>query len=68
MNNYKCYGLLFIPNYVNNKLEIEIIDLNYTNINNIEGIIQYIINVFKIDNFDIIYSPLDFDHYKMLWN
>lgn len=68
MRNYKCYGVLFIPNINTTKLDIEIIDLNYTDVSNIEGIIEYVINVFKIDNFDIIYSPLDFDHYKMLWS
>ena len=67
MRNYKCYGRLYVPSK-RDFIDVEIIDLNYTDVSNIEGIIEYVINVFKIDNFDIIYSPLDFDHYKMLWS
>lgn len=61
----KCYAALTIHP---ESFDQELIDVSFTDINNVEGIIQYILNVLKIQTFDLYFTDLDFDHFKQLAN
>ena len=66
--NDKCYGILYIPKYNPYGERIgykkEYVDLNFTiDIHNEENICRYIRDVLKINNFSVIWTFLDFDHF-----
>ena len=61
-----CYAALDIKN--NGSFDLELIDVSFTDTTNVEGIIEYIINVLKIQRFDLYFSNLDYDHFKQLKN
>lgn len=63
---YKCYAKLYVPNY--RTFNTEIVDISWANTSNIEGLIEFIKNVWKINNFDIYFSILDYNHFKSLHN
>lgn len=46
----------------------EFIDLSWCDSSNIEGIIEFIINVYKIDSFDLIYTFWDYDNYVKIFS
>lgn len=70
----KCYGILFIPIYFYTEsghefLEYkkEYIDLNFTSdITNEENICRYIEDVLGVENYEVYWTFLDFDHFKEL--
>lgn len=63
MNKLNCFAII-----QTNSNELELLDLNFTDTSNTEGIIEYIKNVLKINTFNVYFTPLDYDHYKQLWN
>ena len=63
MNKLNCFAII-----QTNSDELELLDLNFTDTSNTEGIIEYIKNVLKINTFNVYFTPLDYDHYKQLWN
>ena len=63
MNKLNCFAII-----ETNSNELELLDLNFTDTSNIKGIEEYVKNVLKIDTFNLYFTPLDYDHYKQLWN
>lgn len=63
MNKLNCFAIVEINNQ-----ELELLDLSFTDTSNVEGIEEYVKNVLKIERFNLYFTPLDYDHYKQLWN
>ena len=64
MSNLNCFGIIEI----NPGLDLELLDLSFTDTSNVEGIIEYVKNVVGTDTFSLHFTPLDYDHYKQLCN
>lgn len=64
MSNLNCFGIIEI----NPGLDLELLDLSFTDTSNVEGIIEYVKNVVGTDTFSLYFTPLDYDHYKQLCN
>lgn len=61
-----CYAALQIKN--NGSFDLELVDVSFTDTSNVEGIIEYILNVLKIQTFTLYFTDLDYDHFKQLMN
>ena len=64
MSNLNCFGIIEI----NPGLDLELLDLSFTDTSNVEGIMEYVKNVVGTDTFSLHFTPLDYDHYKQLCN
>lgn len=63
-----CYKYLIakIPN-IYQLPTVEILDISYTNMP-VEGIIEYVNNVLKLSDYEIVYSPLPYRYFIQLEN
>ncbi len=64
MSNLNCFGIIEI----NPGLDLELLDLSFTDTSNVEGIMEYVKNVVGTDTFSLHFTPLDYDHFKQLCN